>query len=343
MSTSEHETQTPPTSVTRRQDSEPLTTIRAGWARRGAIDRLSGVYVWLLLVLLFAIWVPDTFLTSSTVRTIGSSSAVTSIVALALILPLACGLFDLSVAATLGVAAVLALQLQADGVGVAPSVLLTLLAGVLIGVVNAVLVVRIGINSFIATLGMSSVLAALSFWISDGTQLVAAVPSSYVDLGQGTFLGMPNPVWYAIAIGVVLLYVTELTTVGRYLYAIGGNTEAARLVGIRVDRVLFGSLVFSAVLAAFAGIVLSAQLGSSSPDVGPPYLLPAFSAVLLGATQIKTNGRVNVVGTLVAVVLLATGIFGLQLAGAPSFISSLFNGVALIVAVALSLRANRGR
>lgn len=306
-----------------------------------AIDRLSGVYFGLLLIVLFGLWVPDTFLTSSTVRSIGASSAVTSIVALALIVPLACGLFDLSVAATVGVASVLSLQLQAEGLGLAPAVLVTLLAGAAIGVVNGVLVVRVGINSFIATLGMSSVLAAAAFWITDGKQLVAAVPSSFVDLGQGTFLGLPNPVWYALAIAAVLWYVTEWTTIGRYLYAIGGNSEAARLVGIRVDRVLFGSLVSSSALAAVAGVVLSAQLGSSSADIGPAYLLPAFSAVLLGATQIKTNGRANVIGTLVAVVLLATGIFGLQLAGAPSFVSSLFNGVALIVAVALSLRANR--
>jgi ribose transport system permease protein len=326
--------------------SETLDPVSQDATRRSivqllAIDRLSGVYFGMLLIVLFGLWVPDTFLTSSTVRSIGASSAVTSIVALALIVPLACGLFDLSVAATVGVASVLSLQLQAEGLGLAPAVLVTLLAGAAIGVINGVLVVRVGINSFIATLGMSSVLAAAAFWITDGKQLVAAVPSSFVDLGQGTFLGLPNPVWYAVAIAAVLWYVTEWTTIGRYLYAIGGNSEAARLVGIRVDRVLFGSLVSSSSLAAVAGVVLSAQLGSSSADIGPAYLLPAFSAVLLGATQIKTNGRANVVGTLVAVVLLATGIFGLQLAGAPSFVSSLFNGVALIVAVALSLRANR--
>jgi ribose transport system permease protein len=322
-------------------DDAVLVPPRRPVVRYLALNRLSGVYTWAVLVVLFGIWVPSTFLTSATISSIGANTAVTAMVALALIIPLAGGLFDLSVAATLGVCAVLTLYLQAHGMSVGLSILVSLATGAAIGVINGLLVVGVGINSFIATLGMSSVLAAFAYWITGGNQLVASVGSHYVKLGQGTLLGLPDPIWYAAAIALVLFYFTEWTTVGHYLYGIGGNIEAARLVGIRVDRILFGSLVSSGVIAAFAGIVLSAQLGSSSADIGPRYLLPAFSAVLLGATQIKTNGRVNVLGTLVAVILLATGIYGLQLAGAPSFISDLFNGVALIVAVSLSLRANR--
>jgi ribose transport system permease protein len=318
-----------------------VAVARRGPMRHLALNRLSGVYAWALLVVVFGLWVPDTFLTAATVQSIGANQAVTAILAMALILPLAAGLFDLSIAATLGVSAVLSLYLQGHGMAVAPSILLCVLAGAAIGAVNGLLVVGLRISSFIATLGMSSVLAALAYGISGGNQLVAAPRNRFVPLGQDSLLGVPNPVWYAIAIALVLLYVTEWTTVGRYAHAIGGNGEAARLVGIRVDRVVFGALVNAGALAAVAGVVLAAQLGSASSDLGPSYLLPAFSAVLLGATQIKTNGRVNVPGTLVAVVLLATGIYGLQLIGAPSFVSQLFNGLALILAVALSIRANR--
>ena len=309
-------------------------------AKRLGADRLSGVYAWALLVLLFGILIPGTFLTQSTIRTIGTTSTVTLIAALALIIPLACGLFDLSVAATLGLTAVLVLQLQTLGVEVWLSVVISIGVGAAIGAINAFLVVRLGISSFIATLGMSSILAAFTFLITRGVQIVAPIGSSFVAVGQSTFLGVSIPLWFAVILAAVLYYVTELTTVGRYLYAIGGNVEASRLVGIRVGRLQFGSLVCSGLVAAMAGLVFSAQVGSSSATVGPSYLLPAFSAVLLGATQIKTNGRVNVLGTIVAVVLLATGVFGLQLLGAPSYISDLFNGLALIIAVALSVRAN---
>jgi ribose transport system permease protein len=316
---------------------------RSSTIRLLALDRLGGVYAWGALVLLFGVWMPDTFLTLGTARTVSASQAVTAIAAMALIVPLTTGLFDLSVAANLGVTAVLALKLQGDGVGLVLTLAACIAAGTAIGAINGLLVVRLGVNSFIATLGMSSVLAAAAFWITDGTQLVADPSSDLVTFGQGLTLGIPNAVWCALVIAAGLYYATEWTTVGRYMYAIGGNLEASRLVGIRVDRVLFASLVGSGLLAGAAGVLLAARLGASDAAIGPPYLLPAFSAVLLGATQIKTNGRVNVPGTLIAVALLATGIYGLQLAGAPSYISDLFNGVALIVAVSLSVRANRQR
>lgn len=310
---------------------------------RLALDRFSGVYAWVALVVLFALWVPETFLTTATARSIGASSAVTLLAALALIVPLACGLYDLSVAATLGLTSVLALQVQIDGHGPVVAVAGCLVAGALVGTVNGFLVVRLGVSSFIATLGMSSVLAGVAFWVTDGVQVVGDPTSAFVRVGQSDPLGVPFPVWAGLGVALVLAYVTELTTLGRYLYAIGGNIDASRLAGIRVDRVQFGSLVTSGVLAGVAGVVLAAQLGATSADVGPAYLLPAFSAVLLGATQIKSNGRVNVGGTIVAVVLLSTGIYGLQLAGAESYISNLFNGAALIVAVSLSVRARKGQ
>jgi ribose transport system permease protein len=143
-----------------------------------------------------------------------------------------------------------------------------------------------------------------------------------------------------LVLAAVIYIVIEYLPVGRYLYASGGNPLAARLAGVRVDRIVFGSLVASSLVAGFAGVVLAARIGTASPDIGPSYLLPAFSAVFLGSTQIKP-GRVNVLGTLIAIYLLATGVKGLQLAGAPSYTNNLFNGAALIIAVALAARSAR--
>ena len=322
------------------EPTAPARRVRA--PRWLALNRLSGVYAWVLVFVLFSIWEPSTFLTSTTATTIGANQAVTAILAMSLILPLAAGLFDLSVAATLGTAAALALYLPAHGVGTLGTIALCLLAGAAIGAVNGVIVVGLGVSSFIATLGISSVLSAMAFMITSGNQVVAGASANpLLSLGQGKVLSVPDPVWYALVVALVLIYVTEWTTSGRFTYAVGGNPEASRLVGIHVNRIMFGALVSSGVLAALAGTILAAQLGSTTYDIGPPYLLPAFSAVLLGATQIKTNGRANVPGTIVAIILLATGIYGLQLAGAPSWVPDLFNGVALIVAVSVSVRANR--
>ncbi len=160
-----------------------------------AIDRLSGVYGWVGLMILFSIWEPSTFLTSTTARVIGSNQAVDAILsAIALIFPLAAGLFDLSVAATLGMACCLALDLQVHGVDPVLTIAACLAAGAAVGVVNGFIVVRLGVSSFIATLGMSSVLAAVTYMITDGNELVTTPRNqSFVNLGQGNFLSDPVP------------------------------------------------------------------------------------------------------------------------------------------------------
>jgi ribose transport system permease protein len=129
--------------------------------------------------------------------------------------------------------------------------------------------------------------------------------------------------------------VLERTPLGRRVYATGGNLEAARLAGVRVTTVVVAALIACATIAAFAGVIVSANLATGDPTIGPAYLLPAFSAAFLGSTQFR-GGRFNVWGTIVAVIVLATGVKGLQLAGAPIWIPDLFNGAALLLAVGLA-------
>jgi ribose transport system permease protein len=141
-----------------------------------------------------------------------------------------------------------------------------------------------------------------------------------------------------LIIALILWYVLEHRQTGRYMYAMGSNSEAARLAGVRVSRLASLALVCSALLATIAGLMFVTRIGSGSVDAGTPYLLPAFAAAFLGATQFK-DGRVNVLGTLVAVYALATGVQGIQLMGAPFWAQGAFNGAALIVAVALAARS----
>jgi ribose transport system permease protein len=127
----------------------------------------------------------------------------------------------------------------------------------------------------------------------------------------------------------------QRTPTGRRLYATGGNPNAARLAGVRTSRVIVLSLVSCGVIAALAGVLTSGQLGIGDPTVGPGYLLPAYAAAFLGSTQFQ-GGRYNVWGSVLAVLVLAVGVKGLQLAGAPVWIPDLFNGVALLIAVGMS-------
>ncbi|MBN9624521.1 MAG: ABC transporter permease, partial [Actinobacteria bacterium] len=214
------------------------------------------------------------------------------------------------------------------------AIVLTLIAGALIGLGNGLLVTKVMIDSFIATLGVSSVLLALIAWVSSSQQIVG-VGSSLEKLGTTEIFGLTLPVYLMLAIGAGVWYVLERTPLGRRVYATGGNIEAARLAGVRVAAVVVCSLVACAAIASFAGLLVTANLGTGDPTIGPAYLLPAFSAAFLGSTQFR-GGRFNVWGTIVAVYVLATGVKGLQLAGAPIWIPDLFNGVALLLAVGLA-------
>jgi ribose transport system permease protein len=223
------------------------------------------------------------------------------------------------------------------------AVVITLASGVLIGVVNALIVTRLRIDSVIGTLAMSSVIAALTYWLAKGQSIVGGIDPTFVKAGSKTVFSIPLPVYYFAVIAIVLWYVLEHTPIGRYLRAVGANVGAARLAGLRVVRIQWFGLLASATVASFAGIVFTAQLGTSSFDAGSPYLLSAFAGAFLGATQIRP-GRFNVWGTVIAIYLLAVGVKGLQLHyPASPWIQDLFEGLVLIVAVGLAARSARRR
>ncbi len=307
-------------------------------------DRFSGIYVWVALIIVFSIWIPQLFFTLDNVRAILSYQAISTVLALGLIVPVAAGAFDLTIAGTLTVSACFTAWALLAHKGVWIACGGALIIGAIIGLANATVVVKFKVDSFIGTLGMSSILVAIAYMITGGGQLVLPQAGYYpfLDFARQTWFGISASVYYAAVIAVVIWWVLEYTPGGRYLYAVGGNPVAARLAGVKVGRIITLSFVASAVVAAFAGILLLSTTSLGAPDIGANYLLPAFTAVFLGATQIRP-GRVNVVGTIVAILLLATGVDGLQLAGFPTYVTQLFNGLALIVAMALAVRSARRR
>lgn len=314
-------------------DQQP--TRAAQIARLLSFRNISAIYIFIAMFVIFSIWVPDTFLKWDTWKALIDSQAVTAILAIGLVIPLSAGVFDLAIGAELGVGSILVSWFLVDkGVPVVPAILLTVVVGALIGLINGLLIVKVKIDSFIATLGMSSVLLAVIAWVSDSQQILG-LPEGFQTLGTNEVLDLTLPVFMMLALGLVIWYVLERTGLGRRVYATGGNIEAARLAGVKVTLVVICTLVACAAIAAFSGLLVSASLGAGDPTIGPAYLLPAFSAAFLGSTQFR-GGRFNVWGTIVAVYVLATGVKGLQLAGAPIWIPDLFNGVALLLAVGLA-------
>jgi ribose transport system permease protein len=305
------------------------------------LSRFSGLYIWAGFILLFALWIPDTFLTSVTVRSIAGNQAITAILVLGVLFTLAAGRFDLSVAQNLGLSAAFAAWLMTtQNVDPVLAAGLTLVLGLVIGVINGVLVAYVGVDSFVATLGMMSVLLAFTQLVTDYE--FVDVPASFQDLLAPAPLGIPLVTILMLGLAVVAWYALEHTPVGRRFQATGANEDAARLAGINTRRYLVASFIIAGVAGAFCGLLLAAKIGQISPSVGPPYLLPIYAACFLGTTQLKP-GRFNVWGSILALYLLATGVTGLQLAGGQLWLTDLFNGMALIIAVSVAIVAERRR
>ncbi|WZH52441.1 MAG: ABC transporter permease [Nocardioides alkalitolerans] len=304
------------------------------WTRHLAFSNIGAVYVLVALVVLFAVWVPQTFLTSATFYQVLNSNAVTALAALSVIVPLSARVFDLSIGGTITLTGVVVTQLIVKHeLGVTAAVAVALLVGILIGVLNAVVVVVLKIDSFIATMASGALLAAFTTMVTGDLDVTGVVLSQgFNEIGQGMVGGVTLPVIYVAVVTAVLWFVLQHTAFGRRMYATGFNKEAARLSGVPTERLRFASLVISGGLAGLAGIVLAGTLAAGSVTAGTPYLLGAFAAAFLGATQLQ-RGRFNAVGTIIAVLLLGTGIVGLGLAQAPTWSQDLFTGLVLIVAL----------
>ncbi len=303
-------------------------------------DKFSGLYLFAAFIVIFGVWSPDNFLTINTAHTIASQQAVAGMVALALLLPMVCGHFDLSIGAMANLGGMIAVIAQVEhGVAPLPAIGLAVVAGLIVGFVNGLIVIGLRVNSFIATLGMGSVLAAFQTIVTNSQVPVPPPSLFWTELTQTKVFGFQVVILYLIVLALIIWWVLAFTPAGRFMYATGDNPDAARLSGVRTDKWSWLTLIASAVLSSLAG-VLYVSLTGPSLTFGATFLLPAFAAVFLGSTQL-IPGKFNVWGTLIAIIVLATGVTGLQLVSEIQWVQDMFNGVALIVAVALSAQRQR--
>jgi ribose transport system permease protein len=288
------------------------------------------------IAIIFSLWVPDRFPQLATAKQILNANALIALAALSITIPLAARVFDLSFAFTMSLSGVAAAHFVAVGQPLLVALALGVATGLAIGVINAVVVVVMRIDSFIGTLATGSLIASLITMATGDTPILdIKLGGGFAKIGQTDFGGITLPVLYAIVVALAIWYLLEHTATGRRLYATGFNPDAARLAGVSVERLRFMSLVASGGLAGVAGIVLASTIQSGSPTGGTPYLLPAFAAAFLGATQLK-HGRFNAWGTIIAVLLLGTGTTGLALANAPQWAANMFVGVVLIASLAVT-------
>ncbi|HTT79999.1 MAG TPA: ABC transporter permease [Stellaceae bacterium] len=319
----------------------------AGLPRWRAAARILPVYglpiLALALAVFFSILLPDSFPTALNVRSILSDKGIIVLLSLGAMLPMMTGRIDLTIGFGIVMWHILAISLQVwYHVPWPLAILVVLLCSALSGVINGLLVEVAQIDSIIATLGTGTILYALALWLSGGRQVMGVLAPGFIDVNGLSPLGIPMPAVYVIVLGAALWILTERLPLGRQLYAIGANEKAAALNGISVRANVVGVFVGCGLVAGFTGCVLASKLQIGQANVGLDYLLPALVGAFLGTTTIRP-GRVNVLGTIVGVLILAIGISGIQQLGGQFFIEPLFNGTTLVVAIALAGFAQRRR
>jgi ribose transport system permease protein len=291
------------------------------------------------LVAVFTALRPTTFFTLTNLAINLNTKAVLVILVLAVLPALSAGLYDMSIAGAMGLSYVLMGYLNViHQWPILGAIAAALLSGLIVGLINSVLIVRVGINSLIATLGMGTLLSGVALGINGST--LSGLNEGFVGFFRFSFEGIQMVFVIALLLTTALWYVFGHTPIGRYLFIVGAGPEVARLSGLRVKSIQTGALLTASIGAAFAGIALAGTQNSVDPNSAGKLLLPAFSAAFLGSTAI-VPGRFNAWGAFAAVYFLATGITGLQFLGLSGWIENVFYGGSLVLAVLLSFVARR--
>lgn len=312
--------------------------------------QLRAVVALVVVSVVFAALSPE-FLTVSNMTILVKHVAINAILAIGMTFVILSGGIDLSVGSIAGFCGMVAGYLLTQGVTVTSFgvivyphaslvIVLALLAGVGLGALNGMLVARLRVAPFIATLGVLYVARGAALLLSGGATYpnlqgsADAGNTGFTWIGAGFLLGLPVPIWIMAVAAVVATFLASRTTFGRQVYAIGGNERAALLAGVDVRRVKVRVYVLSGLCAAMVGVLIAAQLGAAHPATGETFELNAIAAVVLGGTSLM-GGRGTIVGTLIGAFVIGVLADGLVLLGVSEFWQMVIKGLVIVLAVIL--------
>ncbi|MGN9810428.1 ABC transporter permease [Micromonospora sp. BQ11] len=298
-----------------------------------AVLRRAPLAVPLLLVVLFLAVRTDSFLSGGNIENVLVNAAIVAVPGLAMTFCLAMGEFDLSIGSTVSLAAVVCCTAIIDGHPVLVAMLLALAAGALIGLVNGLVVTKLGVTPFIATLATLVIVRGLSLAYTDGHDRIVSSPGLKYLVG-GRPLGIPMPILLAVLATALAWWTVNRTRFGRWVCAVGSNREAARVSGLPVDRIRIAVYVLVGVAGGFWGLLIASQLQKGNGQLGLGFELDAITVVVLGGTALL-GGRASIIGTVLGAVLIETIRNGLNLLNTPPAFQRISVGLLLIAALAL--------
>lgn len=284
----------------------------------------------------FSIAVPNIFPTPLNLVNIVNQASLAAIIAGGLTMALIVGEMDLSIAYLASFAGVFVSGLMAhQHVPMWISIIITLVACIALGFLNGIIITKLRVNAVVATLGTGSIIVGLTFAYAQGIPIASGLPPSFQRLAIGKTIGIPNNIIIMIIVLALLWLFLNYTEKGVQLRATGGNPQASRLSGIKVDGIKILGLCIASFCAGVTGILLASLIGSGTSGAADGYLMPAFAAVFLGSATLK-DGDFHIIGTLIGVFFIQIGFNGLAIFGAPTFVQYFFRGGILVIAVGLS-------
>lgn len=319
-------------------ESSRFIGIQLSFLRWGRYGTIAGL---LLLIVIFSALRPAVFPTIRNLLNILNQIALLAICAAGLTICLVMDEFDLSV----GAVATLGAVLTASWISKMPpllAILAVLLVCTTVGFANGVTIATFRVPSFMATLGSMTILTGFSYWYTSGSGaiLYRGIPQSFLRIGKGSFLHIPYLVYIMIGTLLVLHLLLNHTTIGRWMYVVGGNPEAARFGGIPSKKLKIAGFASSGFLAGLTGILLVARVGLAEPTIGDRFLFDSFTAAFIGAASVKV-GQFHILGTLIGALLLGTIFNGFTLLDVPYELQLVVQGGILLAAVASAGRWQR--
>jgi ribose transport system permease protein len=302
------------------------------------IKKLGPLIGFFLLCIVLSV-LSDSFLTVDNWLNILRQVSINALIAFGMTFVILTGGIDLSVGSVLALSSAITAGMMASGTNGVTAIIIGLLAGFFMGAINGIVITKGRVAPFIATLATMTMFRGLTLVYTDGRPITGFASDDilFQMMGRGYFLGIPVPVVFMIVVYVALYFVLKKTTFGRHTYAIGGNEEASRLSGIRVDRLKIWIYSLTGGLSALAGIILTSRLNSAQPTAGTAYELDAIAAVVLGGTSLS-GGRGWIFGTLVGALIIGVLNNGLNLLNVSSFYQQVIKGLVILLAVLLDRR-----
>ncbi|WNS79246.1 ABC transporter permease [Domibacillus sp. DTU_2020_1001157_1_SI_ALB_TIR_016] len=314
------------------QTAVPSANLNIGHVLHSLWNRLGMVMILILLCVVLTFTAPN-FLDANNMLNVLKQTSIIAVLAAGMTIVILTGGIDLSVGSTVALSGVVSVMASAAGINPLLAMLSGVAVGYGVGFINGFLTAKAKLPAFIVTLGSFTYVRGLAYVISGGYPIVLQ-NETFKFIGGGSILGIPTPIYIMTFVYVVMFFVLKYTMFGRHIYAIGGNEEAARLTGIKVEKSLINVYSISGLLAGLGGVVLAGRLYSGQPTAGQMYELDAIAAVILGGTSL-TGGRGRIQGTIIGVLIMAVISNGLTLMNVDYYWQLVVKGGVIVAAVLL--------